>query len=201
MRNLGERTALAVISVFLATLGATAGPVVKGDPKAYAEIKVAFVKLLHVKSYRAKATTQEMGSMTMEFVSPDRWHFVQKMGGVVGETIIVGKGSRVRQAGGPWQCLPEQEGPISLNLKDMEEIKGEVTAAKGPVVAIDGVQTQSYTYSTNENEKTRNQRLFVALTNGLPKRVQELDKQGAVKSSTDYFDYNAPITITLPPCK
>lgn len=199
MRNLGERTALAVIAVFLATLGATAGPVVKGDPKAYAEIKAAFVKWLHVKSYRAKQASEKMGSMTMEFVSPDRYHIVQKMGGVVAETINVGKEGRLRQGGGPWQCLPEQE-PMSFNLKDMEEIKGEVTAAKGPVVAIDGVQTQSYTYSTNENGKTSNQKLFVALTNGLPKRIQGLDKQGAVKWSIDYFDYNAPITITVPPC-
>lgn len=197
--SLGERMALAVITVLLATLGATAAPVVKGDPKAYTEIKAAFVKWLQVKSYRAKEMAQGMGSMTMEYVSPDRYHITQQMSGVVAETINVGKEGRLRQGGGPWQCLPERE-PISLNPKGMEEIKGEVTAARGPVVTIDGVQTQSYTYSTNENGKISNQKLFVALTNGLPKRIQQLDGKGAVQWTMDYFDYNAPITITLPPC-
>jgi hypothetical protein len=152
-----------------------------------------------VKSYRAKETVQGMGSMTMEYVSPDRYHIVQNIRGVVAETINVGKQGRLRQGGGPWQCLPEHE-PISFNSKDMEDIKGEVTAARGPVVTIDGVQTQSYTYSTNENGKKSNQQLFVALTNGLPKRIQQQDEKGAVQWTIDYFDYNAPIAITLPPC-
>lgn len=199
MRNLSKETALAMIIVLLAALGATAAPVVKGDPKAYAEINAAFDKWLHLKSWRMKGTLPEGGSQTGEFVSPDRMHIVMNMGGVVSESIVAGKDGRVRQAGGPWQCLPEQV-PIALNPKDMTEITGEVTATRGPVLAVDGVQTQSYTYSTNENGKKSNIKLFVALTNGLPKRIQMLNEKGAVEQTLDYFDYNAPITITLPPC-
>ncbi len=197
MKSLGKMTALAAVTIMLAAPWAGAAPVVKGDPKAYAEIKAAFDKFLHVKSYRMKGTLQDGVSMTMEVVPPDRYHTVMNMGGVVSESIAVGKEARVRQGGGPWQCLPEQE---SVVPKNPGEIKGEVTAAKGPVVAVDGVQTQSYTYSMIEEGVKSNYKLFVALTNGLPKRLQILDEKGAVTGTWDYFDYNAPITIALPPC-
>ena len=195
-------TAFAVM--LAATITASAAPdlVVKGDPRAWAEIQDAFIKLFKLKSYRMKVSTAE-GAITISFVPPDKTHTVVSQGGNSIESIRVGNESRVRQGGGPWQCLPAGARMPQLGGEaktDPSKIAGEVNASKGPVVAVDGMQTQSYAYSHTAGGTTAQYRMFVGVTNGLPKRLQGLDGKGGVTSTIDYYDYDAPITITLPAC-
>ncbi len=189
---------LAVTLIVSVTATAARDLVVRGDAKAWAEIEAAFIKFTKVKSYRTKGSVTGGGTFLMEIVNPDKFHHVMDFGGVKMETIQVGKEVRFRQGGGPWMCTGQ---PVPVLDTDPQKLTGEVTAAKGPAAVIDGVQTQSYTYTWKDQQITTYLRLFVAKSNGLPKRIEDLNDKGGVQSTFDYFDYDAPITITLPVCR
>ncbi len=143
------------------------------------------------------------GGGTWEYVRPDRFHSVTDVGGVRTEAIWVGQQVRLRQGNGPWQCVSWNMPPPA---PDTSQMAGEVTAQKGPVVTVDGVQTQSYSYTWKNVvpgafSMTIASKVFVAVATGLPKRGQTLDDKGAMTSQTDYQDYDAPIRIDLPACK
>lgn len=188
----------------LVASGASAAPklTVKGDAKAWAEIEAAFVKLAKLRSYRAKVTITGGGGGTWEFASPDRFRSVMDAGGVRTETIWVGQQVRLRQGNGPWQCVSwDMPSPAT----DTSKMSGEVTAQKGPVGVVDGVQTQTYTFTWKNTipgafTMTIVNKVFVTIATGLVKRAQTLDDKGAVTSQNDYYDYNAPIKIDLPAC-
>ncbi len=194
--------AVAVLALSLVVpLGAKAAPelTVKGDAKVWAEIEAVLTRFARVKSYRAKGT-MGAGSMTMEYVNPNRFHITMGAGDEGFESIQVGSEIRVRIGNGQWMCNPGGQPANVPNLKP-EQMKGEVSATKGPVVPVDGVQSQSYKYTWKSEYISSNFALFVALNTGLPKRMQVLDDKGAAQSTFDYFDYDAPITIELPACK
>ncbi len=184
----------------LATTGnaaAQSGLAVKGDPKAWKEIEAALTSFSKVKTYRAKQTVAQGVSMALEAVNPDRYHTKMTMAGFAMETIQVGREVRTRQGKGPWMCTGL---PADTPETNPTKMTGEVTASRGPAERIDGVSTQSYTYSWKSRKLTARFRIFIAGNNGLPKRMQMLNEQGAAQMTFDYFDYNAPVTITLPPC-
>jgi hypothetical protein len=140
---------------------------------------------------------------TIEFVNPDRYHIVTS--GF--ESIQIGTDVRVRMGSGPWQCSGQS---ARQPVTDPGGMSGEVEVARGPDVGIDGVQTRSYTYTWKPSagaaappgvNLTIKTRLFVASASGLPKRVQILDKDDQVQTQFDYYDYGAPIAITLPNCQ
>jgi hypothetical protein len=178
---------------------------VKGDQQAWGEIIATFMKQSKVKSYRAKMTApgSSGGEGTIEFVNPDRYHVV--MGGQF-ESVQVGKEIRVRTGGGAWQCTG-QPGPQPM--QDPSQMSGEVEVARGPAVTVDGVPTQSYTYTWKPSSSTAAPpgvpnmivriRVFVANSSGLLKRTQILGDNNQVQQQFDY-EYDVPITITLPAC-
>lgn len=192
--------ALVLVGALAFALGAVAAPklVVKGDTKAWAEIAAALSKFAKLKSYRAKGTMTGGGSITMDVVHPHSFHTRTTMGGATMETIQVGTEVRFRPAGGKWTCHDQ---PAAAPNPDPESMTGEVTATRGPAETIDGVRTQSYTYLWKTADETTTTRVFVATTDGLPRRIQVLGDKGAVTMTLNYFDFNAPIKITLPSCK
>jgi hypothetical protein len=188
-------------------LAAGQGLTVKGDQRAWNELMAAFTKQSKVKSYRAKITEpgSGAGAGTIDFVNPDRYHVIM-MGGQM-ESVQVGKEIRVRMgASSPWQCTGQPTPPPMTNPGQMT---GEVEVARGPAVTINGVPTQSYTFSQKVGmpaspaagvpNMTVKSRVFVANATGLPKRTQVLGDNDKVVEQFDY-DYNVPITITLPAC-
>ncbi len=195
--------ALVLAGTMACAAGAVAAPklVVKGDAKAWAEVAAAMTKLTKLKSYRAKGTMAgPTGATTtlMEVVNPGSFYSKTTVGGNTTEVIQVGTAVRMRTGGGPWICDTQQRDQLGM---DPEKMWGEVTATRGPAETIAGVQTQSYTYAWKSDVMTMKMRLFVATTDGLPRRGQVLGEDGSVMVTTDYYDFNAPIKITLPACK
>lgn len=194
--------ALVIAWTLALAAGAPAAPklVVKGDAKAWAEVSAAMTKIAKLKSYRSKGTvagpTGPMVTM-MDVVNPGSFYSKTTVGGKAVEVIQVGTAVRMRTGGGAWLCDTQQQDRLG---SDPEKMWGEVTAARGPAEAIAGVQTQSYTYVWKNDVMTVKTRLFVATTDGLPRRAQVLGDDGSVMMTTDYYDFNAPIKITLPPC-
>lgn len=172
------------------------GPAVKGDPKALQKILAAFNRVSAAKTYRMKGTIGGT-STVMEAVMPNRYHtWVESPDGKVFETVRVGSEVRFQQDGQRWTCAPA----FRLNVPDTDlaSLSDKIIAAKGPIAMIDGVATQSYTYTLAGQGYTI--RLYVTIADGLPKRMEGLDSTGAVESTFDYYDYGVPITIDLPAC-
>jgi len=199
MRIDSRTLALVVMMAMVGTAGAVAAPTVKGDAKAWAEIDAALTRLPKLKTYRMKITEADGRSSTTAVVNPDRYHWKgTNEEGKPGEMIMVGsQKTRVREAGGEWTCVDFQ---IPLAELDPKKMTGEVTAARGPAVTIEGVRTQSYTYSWKTEYGIGHFKLFVA-GNGLPGRMQFLDDNGRTVRTWDFFDVDAPIAIALPACR
>jgi hypothetical protein len=173
---------------------AVGAPTVKGDAAAWAEI-VAALKKQRTVSYRAKSTTGPTDNTPgiSEFVPPNTKHTI--VPGLL-ESFSVGNKYWVRGIGDRWDCSLAVKGPlVGAPVWDQQ---GEVTAKRIPALVIGGMATRGYTYmftgTVNGRTVTGNQRLYVAVQTGLPRRavVEE-------KLTFDFYDYGAKITIT-PPC-
>lgn len=219
MRSIGKTALALTVSLMIASgpAMATPAPVVKGDPQAWAEIETALLKLTHVRSYRVKGWFSGPFDLNLggavEVVNPDRTHGVL-VGSWTSEGIQVGNDIRSRgsldSSSGDflWRCEQSTSGLpaaidfltlLGMNLLSMSE----VTAASGPAAVVDGIPTQSYTYTYKPAGwwSPGSLRLFVADATGFPKRIQWLGDQGEVGLQADFSDYDAPITIVLPECR
>jgi hypothetical protein len=173
---------------------AVGAPTVKGDAAAWAEI-VAALKKQRTVSYRAKSTTGPTDNTPgiSEFVPPNTKHTI--VPGLL-ESFSVGNKYWVRGIGDKWDCSLAAKGPlVGASVWDQQ---GEVTAKRIPALVIGGVATRGYAYmftgTVNGRTVTGNQKLYVAVQTGLPRRAVVEDKL-----TFDFYDYGAKITIT-PPC-
>lgn len=203
MKPITRALALVLTGTLVFATGALAAPklIVKGDAKAWAEIAAAMTKLTKLKSYRAKGTVAgPTGPMVtlMDVVNPGSFYSKTTTGGTTVEVVRVGTAVRMRTGGGAWICDTQTQDQLGM---DPEKMWGEVTASRGAAETVAGVRAQSYTYVWKNDVMTTKIRFFVATTDGLPRRTQVLEEDGSVTMATDYYDFNAPIKITLPPCK
>jgi hypothetical protein len=81
-----------------------------------------------------------------------------------------------------------------------------VTISREPDRTIDGVTIRVYKYWVTVTHRTGfargiRERLFVIPNSGLPRRIEILDAGETHDQTMDLFDYNAPISITLPRCR
>jgi hypothetical protein len=206
MRRYVRAVALVLAAAVVTATQAVAAqdPTVKGDPQTWAEVKAALGRLAALKTYRIKGTIRGGNTQAWEVVNPNRVHYTRTAGGGTIDTISVGKEMRIRD-GATWKC-PKIPIPIPDPNAEYGTGASEVAAHKGPIEAVGGVQTQTYTYTLTMGPSIGpmsgkvNIKLYVALNSGLPKRQQGLNDKGTVNFTWDYFDFNAPITIDLPPC-
>ena len=193
--------------LLLGVAGTSAQVTLKGDAKGWNEIKAAWGKLPTLKSYRFKIVSKEM-SGTMTVVAPDRLQMIMSVEGASSESITVGQNTRFRQGNGAWQCGPsggigDLMKPEMFAIGENEEpgVREEITVTRGAAVAIEGVQTQSYTVITKRPDEVERTRIFIETASGLPKRIEMLDEAGGTRQTVTVSDVNASITIVLPACK
>ena len=176
--------------------------VVEGDPRAWADIQAAFTKLRLTAFYKIAAAgvgmTSSSGTSVTE-VAVDRIHTMTRGPKGTRETIQVGRNLvRSREDEQPWMCqasyLPLPGSYIDLLIKP----RGRVSATRGTTFSIGGVPTQSYSYSLGVTSRFR---VFIALSDGRPRRVEFLARTGAAVNWLDFFDYDVPVVISLPRCK
>jgi hypothetical protein len=203
--------AATLIAVALCLVTGLAGPAsadltVKGDAAAWREVVAAYGKLNGLAGYRMK-TTMPQGSMVME-VAPGSgaMHSTMQSQNGDAEVIVVGGQSRMRttMSGAPsgWRCVNLPQMP---RLSDPTAFQGTVDIARAPDAAIDGQPMRVYLYTLQgaaggpmggaAGVKTT---LYIGSDNGLPRRVVLAMPRG--DQALDYYDYGAPIQITLPPC-
>jgi hypothetical protein len=206
MRSTWLAAAAAVVA--LALTAAVTGPAfadlsVKGDASAWREVMAAFGKLNALSGYRMKSSMPGE-TMVMEVASGGRsMHSTVHTPNGDAEMVRVGDQMRFRTTmpGAPqgWRC---QGVPPMPRPGDPTSFQGTVEVARAPDAAIDGEPMHVYVYTLQgtaggpaTNAKTT---LYVAVASGLPRRIAVGTPRG--EQAIDYYDYGAPIQITLPPC-
>ncbi len=155
-----------------------------------------------VKTFRSKiTTTTSAGASTeisLDVVMPDRFHVVTKQL----EAIAIGK-TYYLKIGNQWQKVALPQG-IDLNFADLKKLEAELGASTdakliGPDV-LDGTPTLVYEYTTTiktPTTLTTTSKLWVAVADQLPRKMESVSKTGS-KTVATYYDYNAAITIEPP---
>lgn len=194
---------IAIAIVLMLVAGVVAQVTVKGDARAWQEVGAAYDKLAKLKTYRTKMTVEGQSvSMVTEYLSPDRSRTVMKTEGVTMETVKVGNEVRYRMTapGAPatWQCTAPPQG--TQTPTDPKSAKGEVTVSRLGDVTIEGTKTSGYEYAWSVQGQMTKQRLYVASSDGLPRRLVVMDAAGKPQTTFEYYDFNAPITIELAKC-
>jgi hypothetical protein len=201
---------------------------INGDAAVWAEVQAVYSKLDALSGYRKKVSGVKNVLYTTKYDQTDEIVPLMKarhtiietqpangFSGGMGESVVVGNQSRFRhnETGaewGPWECVkaaPVQK-PGKTGGVSMQET---IEASRGPDASIDGKPMRTYVYTTaftytfsDPNLKpmtgTVKVTLYVDTETGLLRR----SIWGSVESpttTTDYYDYDAKIDVTLPPCE
>ncbi|MDQ3855984.1 MAG: hypothetical protein M3281_06255 [Chloroflexota bacterium] len=175
-----------------------------------------------VRSYRATHRSAGLGTTvtsSIEYVRPDRYHFVTRGKGYSTEAIIIGRDEYSRRDNGAWEkprpggtTLSELLGVIQTQRAFDHEMATIRSVKLVGRKVLDGTPTRVYTYRTSDTDElagrtirtTSVEKLWVAVSDGLPRRHERrtTNKVGgqelAVTGVTTYRDYNAKITIRRP---
>ena len=216
--------ALAIIGlvgvITFAIAGAHAAQTVHGDVAAWNELNAAFKKLWALSAYRANIKSS-YASTVIEIVRPDSYHSVSRVNigtSVQTEEFIYFNGQiRKRTIGAPgvpaeWRCSNRrtrslQSGPSRFDPFDLTASNGTLDMSRGPDTVIDGTPMRMYQYLFIQSDTQSGQTMrtkdtvYVGKASGLPRRIVNASPSGDVDGITDFYDYDANIVITLPPCQ
>jgi len=187
--------ALGVVSGLRSFQASAAG----GDPAAEAEVVAAFDRMNSVPSYRMKTSASGGTTLLLDVVRPDKRHYTaQSPTRGTYESITIGTQTRerVNMPGQPtgWRCITSPR-PLNTTLR-LDRIRKDMSAVvRKPDTVIDGMPVHAYA-----NISSSGGTLYIGAQTGLPRRAVLVDKQSGKTVTVDFYDYGAPITITLPPC-
>jgi hypothetical protein len=191
---LAVATVVAVVALGgLPASSAPAGSTFQGDPQAVAEVQAAYVKFGALRTYRARMGAGGQ-SMVISFVNPDRMSIQMTQG----EIIRIGGDTWIK-ASATCQKLPAGApmGPGRDDVDPTSKRSGTVTVQRIGPETIDGTATMSYAVTAVDSQGTTSRsKLFVTRATSLIRRLETQTKEGP--AVIDYFDYDAPITITAP---
>ncbi len=183
------------------------------DAKALNEIVAARRTLDWLTSYRVNVTLApgtvvlltRGAAILVEVVNPNRYRSIFTMGALgSAESITVGRETRSRttakRSAGRWECKPG-EAPVHALLPVLPSRRDEVASITVLGQATtQGAVMRGYDYQKKEGGRLNRYRLYTLAELRRPRRIEAFSAQGRRDATADYFDYNAPITIELPPC-
>ncbi len=98
---------------------------------------------------------------------------------------------------GTWECMPPQA--ESFTPPSLSEV------ARSTDTTIEGTQVRGYDVTSTEQRGgravTTKMRFYVLTDRQLPRRIERFDASGSLEGVMDFYDFDAPITIELPPCE
>jgi outer membrane lipoprotein-sorting protein len=164
------------------------------------------------KSFRAHSvstSTQGESTKDIEFVAPDRYHFTStRENGRQQEIIIVGSKSYVKSGDRPWQQFPGDAGGFLTSLRDPQTVDYLRKSTDIKLIGTDTLEgapmwVYEYTFQfdkSGSSEAAHKSKVWVATTDGLPRRVDTKSEISGVasKMTTTYTDYNREIKIEPP---
>jgi len=185
------------------------GATITGDRAAWHDITAAFSKL-RTMSYRSKTSAGGTIGSSLEFSPPDSTHTIAQEPWGTMEEVVVGHETHYRMntggVPGTWRCdYPDAFTPEKIN-QTLAALHPTIETSRGPDAVIDGapVHTYSSRYTLQEHghSSSTNLTLYISARTGLPRRVVGPESLGSTgpEAVTDFYDYGAPISITLPAC-
>ncbi|HMQ05012.1 MAG TPA: hypothetical protein PKD26_13920 [Pyrinomonadaceae bacterium] len=169
---------------------------------AKADIRRMGERLLSQKSYRATIESEGVTPMNgvLEYAAPDRFRIQFETGM---ETIIIGNTTYIR-VGGSWRKMPVAlDSPIA-DLKsafDEESMKWFEGVRYVGVETVDGRPSYAYAYNTKLPKYGGgdiDSKLWVAIDNGLPLKVEADYRSGELKKMRITYDHSTPVSIEPP---
>ncbi|MDR7418792.1 MAG: hypothetical protein QN178_07755 [Armatimonadota bacterium] len=178
------------------TQAAPAGATIQGDPQAIRELNAAREKFAALRTYRARMSMEGREIMTMEIVKPDRSRIRIAIAPNLpaNEITVIGNESWTRSGN---NCRKDAARQPARDDGDPTKAQGNMTVQRGGTETIDGTPAQTYLVTYVYEGQQGRQKFYVTPANGMIRRMETSNPQGTV--TFDYFDYDAPITIT-PPC-
>ena len=196
--------AAAILMAVTFDVPSRAGPAAADDETARQEVAAAYQKL-EAMSYRMRMTAPGQ-TVVVEHVPPNSRRTITQITGEVGEveTVAVDNDIRSRVTGpgvpGTWECSAAgPQRPIVLTMKDFGMA---LDVSRRPDILIAGSPAHTYelVYSLQGGKPAGATILYIDAQTGLPRRSVTPYPLGAGEVIVDYYDYGAPISITLPAC-
>lgn len=157
-----------------------------------------------VHSFRMKMTTTTATGTpapqesTMDVVMPDRMHLITKGVDVIKIGAVI-----YMKVGTMWQKVALPQG-LDFSFADVKKLQSEFGASTDVkfigAEVLDGTPTLTYQYTVSIKTPvatTTTSKVWVAVSDGLPRRTESVSKSGA-KTVVTFYDYNAAITIDAP---
>ncbi len=166
-------------------------------------LKKVFTGWGSVKSFRGKSVRTTGTTTTesnFEVVLPDRFHVVGK----TSEVIIIGQ-TYYSKVGTKWTKVPLPQG-FDISFADAKKYLEQLNAVTeikfiGPDV-LDGAPMLVYQYTVTgkiqNTSFTTTSKIWVAVSDGLPRRNESTSSLTSGKTVTTFSDYNANIVIEPP---
>jgi hypothetical protein len=165
-------------------------------------LKSVFRGFAGVKSFRAKMTTTggttANQDMNLEVVMPDRFHMTSKEF----EAYLIAS-TFYMKVGNQWQKIAMPK-TLDLGFADANKLEAQLGATTETKLigaeVLDGTPTTVYQYTTTiktPTPMTVTSKVWVAVVDGLPRKMESVPKTG-VKTVVTYYDYNANIVIEPP---
>jgi outer membrane lipoprotein-sorting protein len=190
--------AAAVVPLAPVAQAAPAGQVIQGDPQAIQELNAARQKFAALRTYRARMSMEGREVMVMEVVNPDRrrLQLPAAPNTPASEIIVIGSESWMRAGTFCRKNTGPAASPAGRDDGDPARSRGNQTVQRGGPESLDGTPTQTYLVSYESEGQQGRLKYYVTPANGMIRRMESSNQQGTV--IFDYFDYDAPITITAP---
>ncbi|PYP84698.1 MAG: hypothetical protein DMF61_18930 [Blastocatellia bacterium AA13] len=162
----------------------------------------------NVKSFRAHMTSTGLptGSTEtrMEAVMPDRFHITTDRS----EMVLIGQTTYLKLPTGEWRKITTGlDNSFGSMRRMMEDLKGSKEVQMIGSETLDGTQTSIYesklTMPSMSGSKDAAPQVFlakiwVAASDGMPRRVESSSSGSPVRTVITYTDYNANIKIDPP---
>ncbi|HXX37214.1 MAG TPA: hypothetical protein VEP50_03555 [bacterium] len=194
----GATAAIAAACLF--AVPALADVTIKGDQAAANEAMAAFKKLYSLPGFRMKVTTPDRGESIMEFAAGN-YHMTGHLQNGSMEIIKVGDtiATKIDMPGAPagWRCRSNASTNAQVPADPTTATQGTIEVSRGPDTTIEGTPVHTIIYTRSEGAGGKDT-MYVGSQTGLPRRL--VSESGGHSTTVDYYDYGAPISITLPQC-
>lgn len=177
---------------------AAPGPTVQGDRQAATELEAVYKRFNEQRSWRSRMSFPgpPPGTMTSEFVAPNRMHIVMNMGGQVTDVFLIGDTMYIK-GGRDCTKLPQKVNMPNPRDHMQQDANAIVQVARGGAEAVEGTPTQTYNLTVTAQGRTFRQKMYVAAP-GLPRRLETFSNEGTFV--IDYLEFGAGVVINDPPC-
>jgi len=201
---------LTLVLIVIATVvsGCNKSPVPGSHTEASSDPKVAVLeasrKFIALKSFRGniEAVAETPYKQQVDYVAPDRYHVVYRdNAGAETEMIMVGKDAYTK-SGDSWKKMPGDTAPTPTirnswteeALKSISDVKFEGEES------LNGKPALVYTYKvvTVVGNFPTNRKIWVSKSSGIPMKSFVEYSNGPIKTLTNTFDTESPVTIELP---